>query len=499
MTKKKIILIYTDYRKMGTAPYTPDIYTVPLGLLSLSYFLEKEGYKPEILDTTIDNYKNMNLDNVLCVGFSVMTGAQILNSIEIAQFIRNINPKIPLVWGGIHPTLLPEETAKNPLVDVAVKGEGEHTLVELVKCFESGKPIDKIQGIAYKNGSTIVSKPFSPMLDMNSIGILPYHLLNIEKYGTSHSFRLNTSRGCPGRCKFCSNMASNNKIWRGQDAAKVIEQLSYIVKKFNPGQIIFEEDNFFADPIRVEKICKSIIETGLKIKWMGFCRSEHFLTFSRELMNLIKNAGCNYISFGGESGSQKILNKISKGTKPGHMIKATKLCGELGIKPLFSFMSGFPWETSEDLEATLNVIDEIIKANPAAEISGIFIYTPYPGTPIYDLAIEQGFTPPASMEEWGTFQFGNTTNVPWVPPGKLSKLKTLLSISRFPFYTKKIILPPVFQSKHNRLIAYMFRAFYRFLCFSARSRWRRRFFRFPIEWNIYNWYQKKIRSLSGVV
>lgn len=499
--KKDVILIYPEGRLIGNFPnqkghkYTQ---TLPISLLPMAYVLANNGYNPVIIDARVEDYR-IDISKAICVGISSMTGIQIANGLEIAKYIRHQNPILPVVWGGIHPTLFPIQTARHRLVDVVVRAEGERTLLDLVKCFENGEPIDNVMGITYEKDGNICHNPDQNFINLNELGYLPYHLLDFKKYDLSEGFPINTSRGCPYKCGFCYNQAFNKNKWRYQNSDLVVKQAELVTKNYNQNKFNFiVEDNFFVGKKRVEEICQKFVERKLNIEWSSFCRADYITNFDQDFLELLRKSGCKKLLIGGESGSNTILRKIEKGITNDDLIESARKCKEVGIIPVYSFILGFPFETSEDIRQTFDVIDELIKINRNSEVNGIFIYTPYPGTPLFINDVKEGIGEPESLEGWSKYQYSDPDNIPWFTPSKKEQLKVIFRISRFPFYSKIPMFPPLLKIKENiSIFGFLYlqlkRLIYCFLWVSAKIRWKYKLFVLPIEWKLWDWYARKKR------
>lgn len=497
--KKDVILFYPEGRRPGNFPHqTGTAYTVslPLSLLPLAHVLQQRGYNPIIVDARIQDYRKVDLKDALCVGISSMSGVQLLNALDIAQHIRHERGDLPIIWGGIHPTLLPEQTIQHELVDIVVQGEGEVTLVELLSHLEEGAGPEGVAGVVYKEDGKIINNGRRGFMDLNTLGPLPYHLLPMLEY-KDDDFTLNTSRGCPHTCAFCYNLAFNKRRWRFQKAELVLEQLEAIFHQFHPQAFIFYEDDFFVSKQRVREVCQGMISRGLTLPWQSTCRVDYASHYEPAFLELMRQSGCRRLTLGGESGSPELLARISKGTSVDQMIETARRCKTVDIVPIFSFMVGFPFETEEDIQQTFNAIDGILGANEQAQINGIFIYTPYPGTPLFHDAVANNLRVPVTLEEWSHFQFANIANLPWIPRERRSLLNTIYRLSRFPFYQQNgLSYPPLLALEGDApfldtLPRHAKRLAYRLMQFSARVRWQWKFFAFPWEWNMWTWYAER--------
>lgn len=468
---KKVLLAYPG--KYGQ--FKP---LLPLQYLYLSSALLENGYECQILDMRIDDFRRCNLDDTICVGITSMTGPMLGHAIEFARFVRQTSPKTPIVWGGLHASMVPEQTAESKYVDIVVRGEGEITLLELVDALEKDRPLNAVKGLTFKDNGSVVNTPDRDFIDLNDIPVkLPYHLLDTNRYNI-FDFPIHTSRGCPHGCTFCYNLIFNRRSFRYKTAERVLDEIEYILKTFPVTNLdINWEDNFFVNQERVQRICEGIIERGLNFQWHSFCRVDYASKFDESFLKLVETSGCWLLSYGGESGSQEILNSVvNKGITIQQVLETTRKMSKTKMIQQISFMCGFPGETYEDFSATCNLIDEITKINPGAEIVGLFPYTPYPGAPLIEVVKEKyNFQPPQTLEEWQGYRifraFGNT----WVDKRFANVLRGLTLMTRFNFYRDKPRIPQPYQGFPYWIV-------YRVCCFLAKLRWRRRFFRFPVEW-----------------
>ena len=238
---------------------------VPLSLLYLASSLQEEGFAVRILDMRLEDYHHFEVGNPVFIGISCMSGLQIKYALDFARYARIMAPPSSIVWGGVHPTLLPEQTASNDYVDIVVRGEGELIIKDLANALALNKPLDDVAGITYNSNGLIKNNPDGKVIDLDSAPIaLPYDLLQMDRYPSVRSgrFHIQTSRGCPHRCGFCYNSYFNKNKWRGKSAKRVLDEVEYILKNFPYVKIIDPiDDNVFVDKKRVEEICHGLIRS----------------------------------------------------------------------------------------------------------------------------------------------------------------------------------------------------------------------------------------------
>lgn len=409
---------------------------MPLGLLYVAHALLKNKHKTQIIDLRIRKLEDYKIDwaGVLCVGINSFTFESIKHSLAFAKQVREKNPGIPIIWGGIHASMVPVETAKHELVDIVVKGDGENVFVELIEKLKNNEDWSNIRGIIFKdNNGKIHVNDEREYTDLNEYFELPYEILEMEKYNNS-PFPINTSRGCPYPCIFCYNLNINKKSYRTKSADTIIREIEYLMKTFNAKSFSFADDNFFMIKGRVEEFCNKIIEKGIAIEWIAPARLDYLPYYSAESMQLLKKSGCFQLSMGAESGSQKMLDFIKKGIKVQHIYDSVEKCKEAGITPVLSFVWGFPTETWEDTLETLKCIEKVKKIYDKTVINGLFSCTVYPGTTIAEIASSSfGLKLPETLEEWAEFRYFDPEKCPWLEKNYINKMEIISTIIRFQF------------------------------------------------------------------
>jgi anaerobic magnesium-protoporphyrin IX monomethyl ester cyclase len=464
----RIILVYPG--KFGSA--YPQI---PLPLLYVASFLRKNGISCELWDMRTRDYKEIELEGVKCVGISCLTGSSIKYTLEISEYIKKRKPDIPVILGGVHPTILPEETLKCDYVDIIVKGEGEQTFVELSQAILSKSKIDAIKGISYKNNGKIFHNPQRDFLDLDSLPLsLPYDLLRIHDYPyvLGKHIEFQSSRGCPYNCGFCYNESFNQRRYRAKSALKVVDEIEWLNKNFGINSIYFVDDEFFIDMARVENICRELIKRKLTIKWGALSRVDRFCSLSEDLVNLIKKSGCRALSFACEYTSHKMLSFINKDININMVIEVVKKVKAADIASLFFFLCGVPGERPHDLTNSLKFIKFLKKLNPRIAFQ-FNRYVPYPGTQLYKTSIERGFLAPREFEQWQRHAYNSFVSVPWLSKNETEFLNNLATMSRF-----SVSEPPdVISSK-------IIKKLFKFLCLDVWLRVKTGFYKMMWEWAV---------------
>ncbi len=418
-TQKNLVVL--SYANASPFPYHA---WTPLAILSLGAYLEKHNIEVEYFDERIhkiERFKELVKRKPLMVGLSTMTCFQIKNTLRLANIARKINPEIPLVWGGTHPSMMAEQTLESDLVDFVVKGEGEQTLLELVNALKEEKGgFSGIDGLGWKTDGKITMNSDRDFLDIENLPF-PYDgkgkeilLEYLRRSGdTLENIGYESSRGCPHKCGFCYNVYFHKNICRVKSVEKVREELLKL-KALGVNKMTFYDDTFLAGrKDAMEQIVELLME--LDFKWIANVRIN---TFTPELLQKFKDGGCVYLFFGVESPDDEVLKFIRKGQNRRMIDEGIKVISQGDIPTLYSLIIGLPGETEEQMNRTLDFADEIRMLHPGAEVP-IQPYVPLPGTKLYEVALEHGFKPPTHLEGWKNFTNDEVRN-PWIKdPGLL--------------------------------------------------------------------------------
>ncbi len=362
-------------------PVVSGDYRDKIGCLYLVAALNKQGIEVCFVDMHVDKLslkdlaKKIKVLHPQVIGLSCVTDSY-YSAIDCARVSKEILPESLVVAGGPHVSMAVEDTLSHvPQIDVIVRGEGEETFLELIQRHEKKESFDSIQGISYRVDDEIINNPSRSWIeDLDSIPfpareITPKFKNRIysqytynERYPGSKDVNLATvifitSRGCPYNCIFCSSCKFWGKKYRVRSPENVIKELEFISHEYGVKKIEFSDDDFAINKKRAKQICQLMIDRKIDIKWNTHIRVDNV---NKELLSLMKEAGCYYVSYGVESGSQKILDKvIEKRITLDQVRDVTRWCRELGIKRHANFMISFPEETIEDAQKTMDFMKEL--------------------------------------------------------------------------------------------------------------------------------------------
>jgi anaerobic magnesium-protoporphyrin IX monomethyl ester cyclase len=456
---------------------------LPLGLLCTATPLARQGYRVRIIDGFASSSWKSELREAvrckpICFGVTSMTGPQILHALEGCRLVRELHPDVPIVWGGIHATLLPVQTLQNPFVDIIVAGEGDLTFQELVKALETGGRLDEVKSIWYRKDGKPLFTGSRPFADLDAQPPLSYDLVHIDRYRRRLFERdhisFTSSRGCTSNCAFCWEPAMNNRKWRAMKPETVLEHLKRIIRDYGIRGFLFTDDRFFNDMERAHRIVEEIVRADLRISIAKLqIRADEVCRMDRDFLQLLVRAGVKRMTVGVESGSRRILSLLKKGETTEHIIEANRKLAPYPIVPLYLIMMGLPTETPQEFAQSVRFAIQLTDENPRA-VKTFNIYTPYPGTELYKLCVQLGLQEPQRLESWARFNFRNVPEESaWLAPG----MKELVQGLDFPlmFLGKGHFVSP--YKKTNPIIVGLSRLYYSF----ARYRVEHLDARFPIE------------------
>jgi len=358
----------------------------PLGLAQISASLKKEGYVPEIIDLLFEKDLQKIQDITATNGIYFLSFSTALTGRvkEIIKIIRTKDKNSFILGGGAHPTARKEKIFDEMDIDLIAIGEVKFMdIVNSLHQKDWEEKLSKVNGIMYKyDGKVYINEAVNEWEELDNIPIPDQGAFPLDKYFGLKGFRelsIVSSRGCPYRCTFCQPILVNlfGKKVRFTSAKRVADELEYLAKNFKLDIVVFSDDTFAFHQQRVIDICKEIVKRNIPILW----RCQTRVGLRRDVLEHMKKAGCFLISFGVESGSQKILDNVNKDTTVEIIKETFKNCKEIGILTHSYLMIGNLGESKETIQETVEMIKEI---KPFS--FNISVSTPYPGTYLYEYA-----------------------------------------------------------------------------------------------------------------
>jgi radical SAM superfamily enzyme YgiQ (UPF0313 family) len=413
------------------------VYMPPLGLAILASQLRNAGYEPAILDaealrlTIEDALAEIAKQAPDLVGFSAVT-LSIENAANLAKRVKESLDCITLI-GGVHVTVLPDDTLKRfSGFDFGIYGEGEETLIEFLQVLNAGGNLEKVRGTVFRRGEDVVVTPPRPFIvDLDK---LPYPAWDLLPELTKHyrpsvfsfhrlpAMALVTSRGCPGKCTFCYRGLFGNRF-RMHSAEYVIGMIEQLVDEYGIRDIEFYDDTFLVNRKRLFRFCELIHEKKLDISWSANSRVN---MVNQKVLDTMAEAGCYLVSYGIETGSQRLLDLLKKGITLEQVEHALEWTRKAGIQSKGYFMIGLVGETEQTIKQT-----EAFMLRLPLDYATINHYTPFPGSEDYGRVDSHG----EFYNDWTTL---NQHTVAFVPKGLTSEILEF-SISRI---TRRFYLRP---------------------------------------------------------
>tara|TARA_Y100000310_G_scaffold345862_1_gene471696 strand:+ start:6970 stop:8475 length:1506 start_codon:yes stop_codon:yes gene_type:complete len=395
---------------------------VPGGLLSIASVPVKEGYKVVLVDSRIDINWEENLrkhleDGAKVVCFTTMVGEQIKHMMDASKLVKSINPKVVTVLGGSWAQIYPGMCMQDHNIDLVCYGDGDYLLTDLMDYCNKKIKIRDVKGIYFRppEGAKITkTEPRAPIENLDELPRIPWHLVNMNDYSAvgfrpdNQSVALVTSRGCQFRCGFCSIVTLYKQTWKGYSVQRIMDDLAFLEKTYGIKDFFFMDDLITGDFKRYEQLVDALHQAakeGKDYNWsVAGIRGDHVLRLKEETLKKMVDSGCRNIDVGVESGNPRILKLIKKDTTVDVIRRANKKMSKYPIIIKYTFMGGFPTETEAEFKDTLK-LRRILQEENEYATAPLFFYTPFHGTPLYPVAIEQGFKPPTSLHDWADFNY----------------------------------------------------------------------------------------------
>lgn len=385
----------------------------PLGLLYVAASVKQIGrHQVNVIDASLPGFGQETLEKLFredqcdVLGITV-TSFTLLDAIEVIQLFKKVNPRGKVIAGGPHVAIYPQETIGLGLIDVAVKREGEPVINQILDRLDEPAALQDVRGICFGYYGDIIDTGEAPYIEqLDSLPFPDRSFLPYKEYfsllgGDAYSTTIFTSRGCPFRCAFCDRPAMG-KVFRCHGSDYVVQEIRQCLD-LGIREFLFYDDTFTVKRQRVLDICRQITELGLGISWDIRARVD---TVDEEILLALKQAGCQAVHYGVESGSERILERLKKGISLSRVNEVFRLTREVGMETLAYFMIGSPGETRDDIRASLDLARAL---NP--DMLHLTIFTPFPATQLYREALEVGII---STDVWR--EFAANPRADFVPP-----------------------------------------------------------------------------------
>jgi anaerobic magnesium-protoporphyrin IX monomethyl ester cyclase len=374
------------------------IHTFPLGIAYIAAVLRDCKFDVEIWHQDVHHYSDEALKIKLdkekydFIGIGMVAGYyQYKKLLSLSKAINSSNNRPIYLLGGHGPTANPEYFLKKTYADVVVMGESETSIVDLVRSVAEKKSYKDVSGIAYRNNDeVIINKPRDLIKDIDSIPFPAYDLFPMNYYrlrrrphssDSDFCASILSGRGCPYKCTFCYRM---DKGFRPRSTDSIIEEIKLLKKDYGITYIEFADELLMSSVERTENVCTEIIKANLNIKWSCSGRLNYA---KKDLLMLMKKAGCVFINYGIEALDDQVLKKMNKVLTVKQIIAGIEATLMAGISPGYNVIWG---NLGDNIETLNKGVDFLIKYDDCAQLRTIRPVTPYPGSPLFDTAVNKG-------------------------------------------------------------------------------------------------------------
>ena len=413
--------------------------TPPLSLLAAAR-LAAHRYAVRIVDQRCQpdwraRLAELLAEKPLLVGVTSVTGAQLNSALEIVRYAKSAAPHVPVVWGGVHASLFPDQVLDEPTVDFVVRGEGEETLAELADALSVGKTPAGIEGVSFRTDGRVMHEPEREPVDL---AMMPDVDLSLPPGGDYFLVQgkpatyVETSRGCPMRCAYCYNAVFHHSRWRGEPSEHVLERWDRLrVERPHLRRLSIVDDNYFGKRAHALAIAEGLIKMGAPFTYQVQGAEVAVLAkMTDDELFLLQNSGCVRLDMGVESGSRRLLAEVNKNLNPDDVLALNRRLARVGITGWYNFLAGMPGETDADLNASLELLLRLLKENRQALVSPFYLYAPYPGTALFERARKLGYEPPQRLDGWSGLHSGKRP-APWIDPRRQRRLAAIYFTSIF--------------------------------------------------------------------
>ncbi|HSY81102.1 MAG TPA: radical SAM protein [Gemmatimonadaceae bacterium] len=400
-----------------------------------------DGNRPDV-DVLAEITGWVERASVKAVAFTVMPGPQLVQAVPLTRALKDKYPRLPIVWGGNFPSLYPTPVLNAPYVDWVVRGQGEHTFVELLDVLDGNRDPKTVAGLAFReaDGSHWIG-PERKWVGPSELPAPAYHKIDVADYlhptflgRRSGVYQM--SIGCPYGCKFCGVISVFGSREQMDTPARTVTHLSFLAKRYGMDSVHFYDNNFFLGEAHARELADRLMPLGLR--WWVEARVDALLRFSDDTWRKLARAGLAMVFCGAESGSDESLKKMNKKITTAQVLEVAARCRQHGIIPELSFVFGDPDNPEPEIEATLAFVRQLKAVNPDMEMITHF-YTPMPqrrGT--YGGVDAVGSTPTDLAQwiepEWVGWMTFEDPNVPWLDRRLKARVEDfeLVLKSRFP-------------------------------------------------------------------
>jgi len=408
----EVVLLQPAVGDMDAVRSAPHL---PLGLLSAAAVVARER-KAVLIDQRLSDRWPGALaaalgPDTLLVAVTSMSGAQIGSALRMTEEARRIC-NAPILWGGIHATVMPDQVLADPRIDMVIRGEGELALAELAAALASGKGPAGVPAVSFRDtAGRVRHNPDRAPARLAELPEPAWDLVDLEAYRPGflarRSLNIELSRGCTRRCAYCYNRAAGKGRFRALPARQAAERLIRLHDEHGIDAFYVVDDNQFLDRKRALRFASLLVESGRDIRWQSQGLDiRTALAMSDEDLELLVRSGLDRVAIGADSGSERVLEILRKSYSVDDVLEANRRLARYPIVVYYSFLSGLPGEDVEDLALTFDLMLRLTEENRMARTSPVYNYFPLPGTEIWERLAESGAAAPAALADWAAIDYG---------------------------------------------------------------------------------------------
>ncbi len=419
---------------------------MPLGLLSIATYLTANGHTVQIYDREVErgNLNKIETFTPDIVGISGPSYENFNDAVKLSKFYKARN--IPVVWGGQMASLIPEIVLKSGIVDYVVVGEGEITFLALLNTIINKTPFRDIDGLTFLEGGEPVINKEREFADLAQLPIIDFSFINPKKYfgpyiGCERMLYIYASKGCLFQCTYCYNSCLSKGVWRPRPPEYFLSEIKYLVDNYNVDGVLFVDDLFGPSIEYMQKICTEIAQSAIGFVWGCYTRAD---LCTKEVLEQMYGAGCRWIMFGIESGSEERQKTTKKRLNLDKSKEIISFCKEIGIFTTATFMLGFPNETEDELRQTIQYMQDLDSNAKVPNFCGIL-----PKSEMYESMVKSKILQaPQSWKEYINFKMMDNLgkNYSKIPDKELKVVSAC-------FYWEGIFTKDPHDEKRSRVFA----------------------------------------------
>jgi anaerobic magnesium-protoporphyrin IX monomethyl ester cyclase len=397
------------------------------------------------VEDAIEQISSLANEHLIFVGFAVMT-IQVKWAYLVSHGIKSRKPDIKVIWGGVHPSLFPEQTVSDNAVDICIVNDCASTIVQIACLLRDKIDISKTSGLCYKSNNNIFrTQPNLVQDDFTNIPFIDFTIMNHKVYSRNNViaadssinkeykdyivYPINTAIGCGFRCNFCINVILKKK-YKMRSAEEIVDRIKFLQKEYGANYIHLNDENFFGSKKRTYQFVELILSNDIRVKWRPSVRANYFNEdfVNDSFVKDLERSGMVVAVIGAESASQKTLDRLKKGITVEDIYRSVEILSKTRIIPKMSFMVGMPGETEKEIKETYKLAVTLKEKYPTFQ-SAVVPFRLYPGSELYDMAIARyGYKEPESLADWakngeiedkGSWGYQHSKHYNWITDKKI--------------------------------------------------------------------------------